>query len=310
MPINGFIPIGNFADNNKRFLGNFDGQGYEIKNIYINTNKNAGLFGTTYNATIQNLGVTGEITSTGQQYAGGITGNGVSTNYYNCYNQANISGKNRTGGILGTGSGSMVNCYNTGEVISFSGYAGGLAAGYANKISNCKNTGNVISKNNYAGGIIAQSSNTITITNSYNSGEITSNGCIASGIVANVYGQANVNNCYNIGKIVATTGVSYAGVAGIGATKASNCYTIGQLTSNTLQNKVIGAETIKNCYYNSSSLATNGKIEIEEGAVDIANKTAEEFVTRLNSYQDDTGSYPKDWKKWTLGKEGYPIWEE
>ena len=35
----------------------------------------------------------------------------------------------------------------------------------------------------------------------------------------------------------------------------------------------------------------------------------EDFVNLLNKYKDETGIYPKDWKKWKVGDEGYPIFE-
>ena len=37
--------------------------------------------------------------------------------------------------------------------------------------------------------------------------------------------------------------------------------------------------------------------------------TVEEFVELLNNYKDETGNYPKDWKKWKIGDKGYPIFE-
>ena len=86
----GFIPIG--IGDNINFQGKFEGNGYEINNIYINTENNAGLFGQTMWATIKNLGISGEITSSAK-YAGGIVGTGPWTNFYNCYNKANINGK-------------------------------------------------------------------------------------------------------------------------------------------------------------------------------------------------------------------------
>lgn len=59
----GFTPIKNFS-------GTFNGQGYEIKNIYINSTEHAGLFEYVSNATIKNLKISGEIIS--QKSAGGF----------------------------------------------------------------------------------------------------------------------------------------------------------------------------------------------------------------------------------------------
>ena len=59
---NGFIPIG--ISDTARFGGTFEGNGKEIRNIYINYNGNAGLFGLAFSAKISNLGITGSITGT------------------------------------------------------------------------------------------------------------------------------------------------------------------------------------------------------------------------------------------------------
>lgn len=66
----GFIPIG--RDNSKYFHGIFDGNNYKIKNIYVSTTSNpAGLFGSLGTATIKNLSISGNITSS-EYEAGGI----------------------------------------------------------------------------------------------------------------------------------------------------------------------------------------------------------------------------------------------
>ena len=58
----GFIPIGKL--DTARFGGTFEGNGKEIRNIYINYDGKAGLFGVTFGAKIKNLGITGSITGT------------------------------------------------------------------------------------------------------------------------------------------------------------------------------------------------------------------------------------------------------
>ena len=111
----GFLPIGNSLSS---YSGIFDGQGFQIQNIYVNTSGNAGLFGQTTSATIQNLDITGNITSTGG-YAGGIVGYGTTTSFYKCCNYAKVSGYGYTGGIVGHGSWAvavMSECANFGEI--------------------------------------------------------------------------------------------------------------------------------------------------------------------------------------------------
>ena len=91
----GFKPIGINVE--YRFFGTFDGENNEIKNIYINSSENAGIFGTVRFATIKDLSVSGKIIST-MKDTGGIVGNGAAY-IYNCHNMANIYGTKCVGGI-------------------------------------------------------------------------------------------------------------------------------------------------------------------------------------------------------------------
>ena len=304
----GFIPIGNSASVNARYRGNFNGQGFEIKNIYINTTANAGLFGECNLATIQNLGISGNITST-KNHAGGIVAT-ASCRFINCFNNANIKADSYAGGIVGTGGSqsiSMSDCYNTGMIISEKGLAGGLAATFAGKISNSYNIGEVKSNSSYSGGILGQAAGAIVVTNCYNSGNIYSGGWQSGGIVAYEYVGATIENCYNTGDISSiNSAVSYRCAKGIGGTTTTNCYNIGKLSSD---NKcyAISENTIKNCYYDSLKV---GNIVGTETIEDIKNINIDNFVNLLNSYIDDTGVYPENWKKWKMDeKNGYPTFE-
>lgn len=42
---------------------------------------------------------------------------------------------------------------------------------------------------------------------------------------------------------------------------------------------------------------------------DISKLDKNEFVNLLNSYKNEEGQYPTDWKKWKLGEDGYPTFE-
>ena len=68
------------------------------------------------------------------------------------------------------------------------------------------------------------------------------------------------------------------------------------------------SSSITNGYYNSSLI--DSTITIDNGLIDISDKSVEEFINLLNSYRnDDEEAYPIDWKKWKLGENGYPIFE-
>lgn len=126
----GFIPIGStYSRTEKCFWGSFDGQGNTIKNIYINTEKNAGLFGGCGGATIKNITISGNITCCGSGNASSILVTGSGNTLNNCYNQADISntGTGNASGISSLGSGKILKCTNKGNIFAVKNYAGGIA---------------------------------------------------------------------------------------------------------------------------------------------------------------------------------------
>ena len=153
----GFIPIG-ISTSTGRFRGTFEGNNKEIRNLYINTEGYAGVFGRTWQTKINNLGVTGSITST-NNIAGGIAGVSEQSYYNNCYNKAIItSKKSYAGGIFGDGgqqAKELNNCYNLGDVTG-SNFTGGIAGRASGKVNGCYNLGNIKSTGGYAGGLIGQ----------------------------------------------------------------------------------------------------------------------------------------------------------
>ena len=128
----------------------------------------------------------------------------------------------------------------------------------------------------------------------------------SGGIIAYEYDEATINNCYNTGDII-TEGIGISSVCskGICGTYINNCYNIGKLES-TRKCYAIGDKTITNCYYNST---LTGKVEDENSITDIRALDKNEFVNLLNLYKNEEGQYPIDWKKWILGEEGYPIFQ-
>lgn len=107
---NEWTPIGTSRN---KFAGTFDGQGYTISGLYINTSSQyQGLFGSTApEAFIQNLIVTGSVTANGKNYAGGIVGSGGNnkTTIRNCGFYGTVTAKKYFGGIAGTGK--AFNCW-------------------------------------------------------------------------------------------------------------------------------------------------------------------------------------------------------
>ena len=125
---NSWTPIGN-VDN--PFQGIYDGQGYTVKYIYIDTSADdQGLFGhVNKGATIKNLGICG-IVRAGTN-AGGIVGDFNFSTLANCWSSCEVATTDgNAGGLVGrANSGTIVNCTNYGVVTSTDAY--GAIAGYA-----------------------------------------------------------------------------------------------------------------------------------------------------------------------------------
>ena len=154
----GFIPIGLDYSSGRNFRGIFEGNNYEIKNIYINTANYAALFGGVSGATIKDITIDGNINSTGNNGAAGIVAYIWNITLKNCVNKAKIvnygTGYNAyAAGICGDGSGDkaqIINCINKGDIISENGMAYGISRAFV-KIDRCRNFGNVTGKSHAAG---------------------------------------------------------------------------------------------------------------------------------------------------------------
>lgn len=160
------------------FTGKFSGNGHTISNISVNYDDLVGLFGTN-KGLIMNLAVSGEVT--GEEYIGGIcaknegtiyscsfdgevrqsattqrkgkVGGICGTNYAtisNCFNSADVSGKDYIGGICGEMCGKdpvVVYCVSVGKVSGFTGsaivggicgYGNGISYGGSSELSHCR----------------------------------------------------------------------------------------------------------------------------------------------------------------------------
>ena len=147
---------GGTVDVKRPYMGTFDGHGYRIKNMVIESESgNKGLFGVASGATIKNVVVdkTCEIYSTG--YSAGIVGTAIgkaTLTIENCGNEASVnvgaSGANGAG-ILGVNDMSeayvrIINCYNAGDIVgqrecgTISGWLGDRG-----EVTNCFNCGSI-----------------------------------------------------------------------------------------------------------------------------------------------------------------------
>ena len=163
---NKFTPIG---ISGHYYTGTFDGMGYEIKGLYIDSNKNetkyVGLFGCIgVGGILRNIRVVdGSVSYSGylstmdyNNYVGGICGYSDYCVISECFNGGEVSGVDNTGGICGYNFyGKIVNCHNKGNVSSdyTRGDVGGIC-GYnfgSGRISCCYSTGEITGSRDAAG---------------------------------------------------------------------------------------------------------------------------------------------------------------
>ena len=204
------------------YAGTFDGDGHTIKGLHIDsTVSNQGLFGVINGATVKNLNVEGNVTSS-NNYVGGIVGKVQQGTVENC-----------------SFSGTVTTTKSGGYVGGITGYTGNTAAQTA-RISGCVNTGSITG--GVAGSIVGCAKYT-TIESCYNTGAI--NGTSRSGgIAGQLQNNCTATYCYNIGT------VSGSGTAGgicdflSSSAKLTFCYSTDPIVGDKLD---IDKKDMKNC---------------------------------------------------------------
>jgi len=126
--------------------GTFNGQGYEIHDLYINRPEEdrIGLFGETDGAVIRDMSVV-NVTVIGREAVGGLVGtSGCNDNVSNCYSTGNITGEDVVGGLVGANWGTVSNSYSSCNITGIS-RVGGLVGvnGPDQIVSNSYSTGSV-----------------------------------------------------------------------------------------------------------------------------------------------------------------------
>ncbi len=243
-PIGVSPAIGPNPSGGSAFTGTYDGNGYFISNLTINSGTEYGqaLFG--YNTgTIRGVTLRGG-SVVGEYYVGGIVGLNRG-NVIDCVNyECAISGRGATGGIVGVNYGGTIQyCLNWGTVSSHSGKLSYQAAGQsksdgsqyggiaglltAGTITECANYANVSISSRHAGGIVGWAETGTTISYCINGGAITSSGDRAATISCMNY-TGNITYTYNFGSAnsaydSSNTFANYGTPAGT-SSAFTNCY--------------------------------------------------------------------------------------
>ena len=226
-----WTPIGN-AD--LMYSGTFDGQGYKITNFsYTATGNNNGLFGAINNATVQNFGIYGTLTSDGFNYNGTIgqaEGTPIISGIYSALDINVANFKAHTGGIVGgmtTASTMEIHKCEYAGTLTHTGLgdcqAGIVGYTYGGGVFDCVFSGTIIGENNKYGGIMGY---------------------------CKVPAFKGIQNCLSIGKIVADEGCTTAAAIlanwnGNATTSIKNNYYLlqeGSTTTIAIGNKATNCE--------------------------------------------------------------------
>ena len=220
----GFEPIAKYGG----FKGMVNGNGYVIRNLYINrpNEANVALIGGSH-VEVRNLGLEnveiigkndvggiegsaqmnslvncyvkgGSITSINGTRCGGLAGALNYTTVDSCWTDVEVNGYNNVGGLIGYSGVTVKNSYALGDVSGYSN-VGGLIGQSASRTSNCFSEGNVSASGNNTGGLIGNASSSYgKIENCSIYGTV-----IAPDRVGTIVGNANgttINNIlYNMG---------------------------------------------------------------------------------------------------------------
>ena len=247
-----WIPIGYVYNSWK---GNMDGQGHTISHLYIKTaQKYVGLFGSTNDATIQNLIFDNakvenvSTTGTNTSYTGILAGyaygalshiKGIKTT-----NNCTVIGQQFTGGIVGYAKINLENCDNHSSVKGTDN-VGGIAGSSAEiNIRRSTNYGTVENNNTSIGGIIGYAYGT-SIEDCANYGKISSTGWYTGGIAGQTEANCSIQNVFSYGDVTNTNevpGIIIGYVKGTLTAKGIVAYNKEALLNNSSENikKVVG----------------------------------------------------------------------
>jgi len=272
-PANEWTPIGNYdnycsspSDSLISFNGIFDGNGFAVSGVYINSIRDCqGFFGNVGSSgTIKKLGVVASYIK-GENNIGGIVGYNRGGIVSGSYSTAWVAGKNAVGGLIGYSDGkcTISNNYSSSKVAGLN-EVGGLI-GYSDDkctISSSYSSSEVSGKMS-VGGLVGL--NNGTISNSYYTGTVIgklfepTNGGLYVGGITGWNNRGTIINSYSIG---ATIGVLWVGgLTGSNSGTVVNSYSIGTVTGNEEVGGLTGdnSGTISNSY--SASVVT-GKSKV------------------------------------------------
>jgi len=221
------------------FAGTLDGQGYEIRDLFINRpdENYVGLFRYVGDeGVIENVGIV----------------------------DATVNGENRVGGLAGLNNGSVSKAFCIGNVTGSWPVGGLVGENQGGTVSNSYYTGSVAG-DRFVGGLVGVNA-AGTVSNSYYTGSVTGDGYVGGLVGLNGVG-GTVSSCHATGSVVGEGTVG--GLVGINADTVTRSYFSGNVTGDGPVGALVGHSvgTVSNSYYNYDAILINGENIITVGAL-------------------------------------------
>lgn len=221
-----WTPIGSVAGN--EFDGEFSGNGFSIRGLYVPSGDCVGLFGTTGTAAIiSDLTIT-ESLVVGTNYVGSVVGNnsGKINGMKIIYSE--VIGETNVGGIVGENDGQIIDSASIYSDVTGTKYVGGIAGiTSGNSVVETCCAYNTVIGEELVGGIAGESFG--SISRSFSSSEVTATKTYAGGIAGRISDGSLVSNCYNRG--VVSAAMKAGGISGGLRTQGiiSSTYSVGDV---------------------------------------------------------------------------------
>ncbi len=209
----GFIPIG---EEDNPFLGQLDGDGYEIKNLYINRPDESfvGLFGAIgeggglSDLTLRHARIKGE------NLVGGFAGQSMEGFVKNSETTGSVVGNGRVGGLIGENHGDIIDSSSSANIHGNNRVGGVIGHNEKGDIDRTFATGDVTGRARVGGFIGSTRSFESNISDSFASGDVEGNESVG-GFIGKISGLhyapeppirpfppvLTINACYSVGRV-------------------------------------------------------------------------------------------------------------
>lgn len=220
--------------NRRVFSGTFDGGGYKIHNLTVDTGSEsyAGMFGYAEGATFNNISLV-DSDIKGFSFVGGLVGRNNHSMVTNCSVTGNVLGKGMsTGGLVGRQHNTVIKDSYSGVNVTGGEYHAGGLVGWQQEQSKIINshTSGITKGTNEVGGLVGVQVNNSTIIDSYASGDVKGSASVIGGLAGHHGKSSIISNSYSTGDVSGIS--SIGGLVGLSYHKSliTNSYTLSKVS--------------------------------------------------------------------------------